>query len=170
MNLAQNAEAMAAGGHPGYEATALDGLSLSLEVLNEKRIKVVINGGALNPKGLAEKIQTMVSIDLEIVLVKPSILIPSQIEEKKLDLKVAWVSGDNLMGQARELFFHQMKHLDSANPHVKLVKDTDNFIDDPRKPIISCNAYLGARAITKGLREGADIIICEVIFRTLCGA
>ena len=61
MNVAQNAEAMAAGSHPGYEATALEGLTRSLEVLNEKRIKVVINGGALNPKGLAEKVQEMVS-------------------------------------------------------------------------------------------------------------
>ena len=61
MNVAQNAEAMAAGSHPGYEATALEGLTLSLEVLNEKRIKVVINGGGLNPKGLAEKVQQMVS-------------------------------------------------------------------------------------------------------------
>ena len=61
MNVAQNAEAMALGSHPGYEATALEGLTLSLDVLNEKRIKVVINGGALNPKGLAERVQEMVS-------------------------------------------------------------------------------------------------------------
>lgn len=60
MNIAQNAEKMAAGSHPGYEPSALEGLTLSLEVLNEKRIKVIINGGALNPKGLAEQVQTMV--------------------------------------------------------------------------------------------------------------
>jgi hypothetical protein len=60
MNLAENAEKFAAGTHPGWEATALEGLTLSLEVLNEKRVKVVINGGSLNPKGLAEKVQSMV--------------------------------------------------------------------------------------------------------------
>jgi hypothetical protein len=61
INLAENAEKYRAGTHPGWEPTALDGLTLSLEVLNEKRIKVVINGGSLNPKGLAEKVQSMVS-------------------------------------------------------------------------------------------------------------
>lgn len=60
MNLAENAESMTAGTHPGYEATALEGLTLSLEVLNEKRIKVVINGGALNPHGLAERVLELV--------------------------------------------------------------------------------------------------------------
>lgn len=78
-----------------------------------------------------------------------------------MNLKVAWVSGDNLMPRAEELLRAHVKHLDSVNPEVKLAKDTDNFLDDPKKPIVSCNAYLGARAITKGLQEGADIIICK---------
>jgi hypothetical protein len=60
INMAENAEKYRAGTHPGWEPTALDGLNLSLEVLNEKRIKVVINGGSLNPKGLAEKVQSLV--------------------------------------------------------------------------------------------------------------
>lgn len=62
MNMATNAEAMAAGSHPGYELTALEGLSLSLDILNEKRIKVVINGGSLRPKALAEKVYSLVCI------------------------------------------------------------------------------------------------------------
>ena len=60
MNLANNAEAMKSGKHPGYEETALEGLKLSIDVINEKRIKVLINGGGLNPKGLAQKVQDMV--------------------------------------------------------------------------------------------------------------
>ncbi len=60
MNLASNAEATAAGTHPGYEPTALEGLLLTLDVLNEKRIKVVINGGSLRPKALAEKVNSIV--------------------------------------------------------------------------------------------------------------
>lgn len=65
MNLAENAEAMNAGTHPGYEATALEGLTLSLEVLNQKRIKVAINGGALNSQGLAQEVQKMVRQEVE---------------------------------------------------------------------------------------------------------
>ena len=81
--------------------------------------------------------------------------------EKGLNLKIAWVSGDNLIDRADDLLRKHMRHLDSENPNVKLARNTDNFLDDPKKPIVSCTAYLGARAITRGLREGADIIICE---------
>lgn len=52
MNLAENAEKMAVGQHDGWEPTAWDGIAETLDVLNEKRIKVIINGGALNPAGL----------------------------------------------------------------------------------------------------------------------
>jgi hypothetical protein len=60
INLANNAEAYRAGKHPGYEKTALDGIRLSLDLINEHRIKVVLNGGALNPAGLAKEVQKLV--------------------------------------------------------------------------------------------------------------
>lgn len=65
------------------------------------------------------------------------------------------------MDEAAELLHAHMKHLDAVNPKIQITSDTENYLDDPKKPIVSCNAYLGARAITKGVREGADIIICE---------
>lgn len=44
---------------------------------------------------------------------------------------------------------------------VQLAKDTVSFLDDRNgMPIVSANAYLGGRAIKRGLQEGADIIIC----------
>lgn len=58
--MAANAEAYAAGKHPGYEATAWQGLLQTIDVINQKRIKVAINGGALNPQGLAAKINAEV--------------------------------------------------------------------------------------------------------------
>jgi hypothetical protein len=61
VNIAQNAEAHAAGQHPGWEQTCWDGIEQSIEILAEKRIKVIVNGGAHNPKGLAEKVQQLVS-------------------------------------------------------------------------------------------------------------
>jgi hypothetical protein len=64
-NLAENAEAMKTRSHPGYEQTALDGISLSLKAINEQRIKIVVNGGALNPKGLAEEVVKLVRTSLE---------------------------------------------------------------------------------------------------------
>ena len=56
-----------------------------------------------------------------------------------------------------------MPHLDSVNGKVQYAPHTFDFLDDPEKPIISANAYLGSRAIVKGLEQGADIIICETI-------
>jgi hypothetical protein len=61
VNIAENAQAHAAGTHPGWEQTAWDGIEQSIDVLAEKRIKVVVNGGAHNPRGLAEKVQGLVS-------------------------------------------------------------------------------------------------------------
>lgn len=59
-NLGDIAEAMAAGSHPGYAATAWDGIEQTIDLLAERKIKLVINGGAQNPKGLARKTQELV--------------------------------------------------------------------------------------------------------------
>lgn len=60
MNLAEHAEAMAAGQHPGYDPYAWDGIEQSIDAISAKRIKVIINGGALNPRGLAIRTQELV--------------------------------------------------------------------------------------------------------------
>lgn len=60
MNLANNATAWRNGQHPGYEITAWEGLQQTIDVIAEKRIRVVINGGALDPKALALKVQDLV--------------------------------------------------------------------------------------------------------------
>lgn len=60
VNIAENAQAHAAGNHPGWEQTAWDGIEQTIDLLQEKRIKVVVNGGAHNPKGLAEKVHELV--------------------------------------------------------------------------------------------------------------
>lgn len=51
-------------------------------------------------------------------------------------------------------------HLDSVNSEVHFPKDTMNLLEDETRPVVSANAYLGAREIVKGLELGADIIIC----------
>jgi hypothetical protein len=61
VNMANNAEAHAAGKHPGYETTAWLALVQSIDILYQKRIKVIVNGGALNPAGLARKVNELVS-------------------------------------------------------------------------------------------------------------
>lgn len=58
-NMADNAEAAAASEKPGWIQTAYDGLAMSLELINEKRIKVIVNGGCLDPRGLAKEVEKM---------------------------------------------------------------------------------------------------------------
>nr|UWK20192.1 du1446 domain containing protein [Trichoderma psychrophilum] len=140
--MASSAVQRAQSNGPGWIQTALDGIQLSLDIINEKRIKIVINGGAMNPKGLAERVHAMIN-------------------QKGLKLRVGYVEGDNLMHKVHHLLSNSHTHLDKANPDVQYAKDTMSFLDLPEEmPILAANAYLGYRAIQKGLDEGADILIC----------
>lgn len=142
-NLATNAVARAKGQHEGWEPTAWDGLQQTIEVLDKKRIKVVINGGALNPEGLARKVQGLVA-------------------EKGLHLKVAYVFGDDLTQHVKtgvEETGSIPAHLDSENANVILSENTTALLNENQK-IVSAHAYLGARGIVRALELGADIVIC----------
>lgn len=144
MNLANGAEAFRRGDNDGWIPTAWDGIQKSIELLDEKRIKLIINGGCLNPRGLAEKTHQL-AVD------------------KKLSLKVAYVEGDDLFPQVSDLLqkSQRLSHLDDSNPNVRLEPGSETFMEDPAgMPIVSANAYLGMRAIKLGLEQGADIIIC----------
>ncbi|KAJ4292789.1 hypothetical protein N0V90_009452 [Kalmusia sp. IMI 367209] len=141
VNIAENAQAHKDGRHPGWEQTCWDGIVQSVELLARKRIKTVVNGGAHNPKGLAEKVQELVT-------------------EKGLDLKVAYVLGDDLMDEMNDIRSRGLPpHLDSDNDAVRYANHTLDLLEKEDKPIVSANVYLGAREIVKGLEEGADIII-----------
>ncbi|KAF2100382.1 DUF1446-domain-containing protein [Rhizodiscina lignyota] len=113
-NIAQEAAAMEAGTGEGFKKNAWEALQLSMEVINQKRIKVVINGGGLSPQNLAKRCQEL-------------------IDKNNYNLTVAFVSGDNMVGQ-----------------------DTNFKPED----VLACTAYIGARGIVKGLEAGADLILC----------
>ncbi|KAE8423742.1 hypothetical protein BDV36DRAFT_303149 [Aspergillus pseudocaelatus] len=147
VNLAKNAEAWRAGKHPGYEETAWQGLQQTIDVIAEKGIRVVINGGALDPRALALKVEALTA-------------------EKKLDIRVAYVSGDDLYSQVgpnMPTSKEELQHLDSGNPSIvssRLTYAFTNTTDGKPVPMTSAHAYLGARGIVEGLRRGAQIIIC----------
>jgi len=63
VNIAENAQAHAAGKHPGWEQTCWEGIKQTIDILATKHIKVIVNGGAHNPKGLAEKVQKLVRVN-----------------------------------------------------------------------------------------------------------
>lgn len=79
---------------------------------------------------------------------------------KGYDLKVAFVIGDNLFEEMKDVQKNGLPpHLDSENSSVTVADRTLDLVERGDKPIVSANVYLGAREIVKGLEEGADIII-----------
>ncbi|KAI8668577.1 hypothetical protein NCS57_00669200 [Fusarium keratoplasticum] len=144
VNLAANAEAFANGKHPGYEVSALEGLKMTLDVINTKRIKVALNGGALNPKGLAEAVAELV-------------------KERNATLTVAYISGDDVLPEVRQRIqvaeSSQLPHLDSVGNSVRVEQGMMPPAEMNPDAIVSANAYLGARGIVAAFRNGADIVI-----------
>ncbi|KAH7244987.1 hypothetical protein B0J15DRAFT_469648 [Fusarium solani] len=147
VNMANNAEAFRQNRHPGYEETAWDGIQQTIDVISQKRIKVVINGGALNPGGLAMRVAKLV-------------------KDRGYDLKVAYISGDNILPQLGNHMPQQMEqalpHFDSGNHHVTVSPESFLFTREGQEPreIVSANAYLGAHSIYEALQKGADVVIC----------
>jgi hypothetical protein len=103
-----------------------------LPVCKEKGIKVITNGGGVNPEGCAEAI-------LDVA--------------KKLNLKnvkIAIVTGDNIKDRLDELIEkgEELKNMESGES-ILTVKDK----------LLSANVYLGAAPIVEALRKDADIVI-----------
>lgn len=102
-------------------------------IIAARGIKIVHNGGALNPRGLAAAVEEKLA----------SYGVSS--------LTVAYVEGDNVMGQLESLRRpNQTPHLDV---HGRQLSDIE-------APIISANAYIGMGGIVAALEAGADIVIC----------
>ncbi|UTW58869.1 DUF1446 domain-containing protein [Kordiimonas sp. SCSIO 12603] len=100
----------------------------NLKTIAGKGVKVLSNAGGVNPEACGEAIRSLVA-------------------EMDLSLKVAVITGDDLLASAREL---------SEDGYGEMFSD-DPF-PDPEK-IASINAYIGAFPIAKALSEGADIVI-----------
>jgi len=91
-------------------------------------VKIIANAGGVNPKSCGETVREL-------------------IREKGLDLKVAIITGDELMESKDDIAAKSLVDMFSKAPF----PDVDK--------IMSINAYLGAFPIAKALAAGADIII-----------
>lgn len=137
-NIAQEAAAMDAGKGEGFKINCWQGLQLSMDVIAEKRIKVIVNGGGLGPQNMARRCQELV-------------------DEKGYDLTVAYVSGDNIVSLVRSSLRDSGKLPESFQDMSGNNHRDAKFTADQ---VLASTAYIGARAIVKGLENGADIIIC----------
>ena len=120
------------GENKGYVGTFLKQVKAVAETCKEKNIKIVTNAGGLNPSSMANEIEKI-------------------LEELGVSLKVAYITGDDLMPR-----------MDA------LIKDGETFSNIDRQiPIkdsgcqtLTANAYLGAWGIKEALDAGADIVVC----------
>ena len=91
-----------------------------------QKVKVISNAGGVNPVACAAAVRALVA-------------------EKGLSLKVAAITGDDLIARREEFAANAEMFSGEAYP-------------DPGK-VLSINAYLGAFPIAKALDDGADIVI-----------
>ena len=116
----------------GYVGTFLKQVKEIVHTCKNKNIKIVTNAGGLNPSSMANEIEKI-------------------LKEAELDLKVAYITGDNLMPELEEL---KNKGEDFINI------DKNISLDKSGLGVLTANAYLGAWGIKEALDQGADIVVC----------
>ena len=116
----------------GYVGTFLKQFKDVASACQERGIKIVTNAGGLNPVSMAAKVEEIV-------------------EELGLNLKVAYIDGDDLIPR-----------LDELNEEGELLKNIEKDIplSGYEKKPVTANAYFGAWGIKEALDKGADVVVC----------
>ena len=116
----------------GYVGTFLKQVKDVAKSCKEKNIKIVTNAGGLNPSSMASEIEKI-------------------LKELSIDLKVAYIDGDDLMPR-----------IDELNKKGEVFENIDKNISlaDSECQTLTANAYLGAWGIKEALDQGADIVVC----------
>jgi len=100
----------------------------NLTEIARQSVRIISNAGGVNPRACADALRGVIA-------------------ELNLDLKVACVLGDDMIGQRDEI---------AAQGHKEMFSG-DGFPDVSK--VASINAYLGAFPVARALQEGADIVI-----------
>lgn len=117
----------------GYTKDVRQFMKALLPLMKEKGFKMLTNSGGLNPEG-AQQVVLDIAEELGIT-----------------DLKVAVVTGDNVMPNIAELTEQgvDFSHLETKEPFTEKIHDN----------LLFSNAYLGAAPLVEALEQGADIVI-----------
>jgi hypothetical protein len=123
---------MQRGEDKGYVGTFLKQVKEVAQSCKDKNIKIVTNAGGLNPSSMALEIEKI-------------------LKELSINLKVAYIDGDDLMPRITEL-----------NNEGELFNNIDKKIplNESGCQTLTANAYLGAWGIKEALDKGADIVVC----------
>jgi hypothetical protein len=116
----------------GYVGTFLKQIKEVAKTCKDKNIKIVTNAGGLNPSSMASEIKNI-------------------LKELSIDLKVAYIDGDDLMPRILDLNKNgeDFKNIDKNIP-----------LSESGYQTLTANAYLGAWGIKEALDNGADIVVC----------
>jgi hypothetical protein len=120
------------GDDKGYVGTFLKQYKDIAILCKEKGIKIVVNAGGLNPKSMCDEINKIN-------------------QELNLDLKVAYIDGDDIVDE--------LKHLQSKGEDFIHI-DKNQPLSKSDCEVLTANTYLGAWGIVKALELGADVVIC----------
>ena len=123
---------MQRGDDKGYVGTFLKQVKAVAKSCKEQNIKIVTNAGGLNPASMAHEIEKI-------------------LDELNISLKVAYISGDDLMPRMGYL---------KKEGELFLNIDKKIPIDKSGCQTLTANAYLGAWGIKEALDKGADIVVC----------
>ncbi|MBS1902286.1 MAG: DUF1446 domain-containing protein [Bacteroidetes bacterium] len=115
----------------GYAKDLVEVIDTILPDIAKKGIKVITNGGGVNPEACRDAIFAAA-------------------RKRGIKIKVGIVLGDNILDS--------LDHLLSAGHDLKNM-ETGEKLKGVRKQVLSANVYFGAMPIVEALRKGAQIVI-----------
>lgn len=115
----------------GYARDLVEVIDAILPDIVEKNIKVITNGGGVNPEGCRDAI-------FEVA------------KKRGIPIKVGVVLGDNILDSVDELIAsgHELKNM-----------ETGESVKQVRNSVLSANVYFGAWPVVEALQQGAQIVI-----------
>jgi hypothetical protein len=123
------ARAKAADPEKGYATDFVSAIvAPHLQAIADSGVKLISNAGGVNPEACGRAIGQL-------------------IEDAGLSLKVAVITGDDLMPKLDQVLASEPAEMFTGEP------------TPPREAIASANAYLGAFPIAEALNRGADIVV-----------
>ena len=123
------ARAKAADPEKGYATDFVSAIvAPHLAAIADSGVKLISNAGGVNPEACGRAIRQL-------------------IEDAGLPLKVAVITGDDLMPKLDEVLATEPAEMFTGEP------------TPPRDAIASANAYLGAFPVAEALNQGADIVV-----------
>ena len=115
-----------------FDPSFMANLTPALPILENKGIKMAVNAGASDTEKLAK-------------------VVTDAIKDAGLDLKVAWIEGDDVMEAVNKLLAKGEKF-----ENICFGGELKDWGFEP----VAAQCYLGGAGIAEAFRQGADIIIC----------